>query len=711
MQSFEEDVVNFEMGDVGDILEACMLFDQKLQDTDDTEKRRDVIREHINLVENKLKVKCPQFKPDLEWMNVSSPIKLEQLQGKVVILDFFTYCCINCLHVLPDLAALEDQFSVQDGVVVVGVHSAKFENEKISANILSAILRYNIDHPVINDNEATLWNELMIQCWPTLVVLSPSGFILQFYVGEGHRNRLLEFVDACASFYGDKGLLSNHDIPLDLEKHKRGNTSLKFPGKICVTGKNIVVSDTGHNRVLVLSKDGVVQHCIGGKDRGFQGGTFTQCRFDSPQGVVMKENIIYVADTENHAIRKIDLQKQEVTTIAGTGKQGNDKFGGGIGTEQELSSPWDVVIGPSPDGQTDSVLYIAMAGTHQIWVYFLTDVKWHKGKEYKQGSCMRFAGSGNEENRNNNYPEKASFAQPSGLTLGNTQEGSFLFVADSESSTIRSVALKDGAVKHVVGGERDPMNLFAYGDKDGIGIDAKLQHPLGVAMVTDSGSILVADSYNHKLKLVDIRKKQCNTVWGTDGEVTLNEPGGLSVDSKQGLAYIADTNNHSIRILRIQDKVMSQLPVIFPSDTVDSPTIKLSDILKPGKEPEKNGTISVAPGSEVKVNLLLSLPEGGHVNDEAPSKWTAVIQDSSCDGAGNALFSRTGTIQENSTQHLFSWKMPDSSSSGRLRLYLKAKVFYCDESKACRMKEKVFMQDLNIESSGASKEVQFKFPV
>lgn len=192
-------------------------------------------------------------------MNVSSPLKLEQLQGKVVILDFFTYCCINCLHVLPDLAALEDQFSIQEGVVVVGIHSAKFENEKISANILSAILRYNIDHPVMNDNEATLWNELKIQCWPTLVVLSPSGYILQFYVGEGHRKRLLEFVEACAYFYHDKGLLSSHDIPLDLEKHKRGNTSLKFPGKICVTEKNIVVSDTGHNRVLVLSKDGVVQ--------------------------------------------------------------------------------------------------------------------------------------------------------------------------------------------------------------------------------------------------------------------------------------------------------------------------------------------------------------------------------------------------------------------------------------------------------------------
>ncbi|XP_022342770.2 NHL repeat-containing protein 2-like isoform X1 [Crassostrea virginica] len=692
------------MGEVGDILETCMLLDQRLADTDDSKNRVDVILEHISLAENKLKLKCPQFRADLEWMNVSRPLTLEQLRGKVVVLDFFTYCCINCLHVLPDLAALEEEFTIQDGVLVIGVHSAKFENEKISSNILSAILRYNIDHPVMNDNEATLWSELMIQCWPTFVVLSPNGNILQFYVGEGHRERMIEFVRTCVLFFNDKNMLSSHDIPLQLEKHKRDNTPLKFPGKVSFSDNIIVISDTGHNRVLVLSKEGIVQHCIGGKERGFKDGNFSECRFDSPQGIAVQENHIYVADTENHAIRMIDLQKQEVTTIAGTGKQGNDKAGGNFGTEQELSSPWDIVIGPSPDGQMESVLYIAVAGTHQIWAYFLLDVKWYHGKDYKQGSCVRFAGSGNEENRNNNYPEKAAFAQPSGLTLGHTEQGSFLFVADSESSTIRSVALKDGAVKHVAGGERDPMNLFAYGDKDGKGIDAKLQHPLGVAMVTSSNSLLVADSYNHKLKLVDIGSRQCTTLWGVDREVTLNEPGGVCVDSKKDVAYIADTNNHCIRILNIQDTVITQLPVIFQNDTVGSLTIRLADILKPGKEPEKYEVINVVPGSEVKVNLMLKLPDKSCVNNEAPSKWTAVIQDD----AGSEIFSQTGPIVESSPQGLFSWRVPASSQS-KVSIYLKAKVFYCDESKACRMKEKVYLQELNVDSVDAKSEVLFDF--
>ncbi|XP_048746325.2 NHL repeat-containing protein 2-like isoform X2 [Ostrea edulis] len=703
------------MDNIGNILETCMILDQKLSETESIKDRADIILEHIHVVEDKLKVRCPQFEPNLEWMNVSKPLKLEDgLKGKLVVLDFFTYCCINCLHVLPDLAALEDQFTVKDGVVVIGVHSAKFENEKISTNILSAILRHNINHPVVNDKNASLWSDLMIQCWPTFVVLSPNGYILQFYVGEGHRDRLLEFVCQCVMYYKGKDLLSSQDIALQLEKSKRRDTPIKFPGKMCVSeaGRSVVVSDSGHNRVLILSKEGIVQHCVGTSDRGFKDGNFTQCQFHSPQGVVMKGDIIFVADTENHAIRKIDVEKQEVTTIAGLGKPGTDKEGGQPGTQQELSSPWDIVIGPSPDGQLDSVLYIAMAGTHQIWAYFLVDVKWYKGKQYRQGACVAFAGSGSEENRNNNYPNKAAFAQPSGLTLGDIGGDSFLFVADSESSTIRSVSLKDGAVKHVVGGERDPMNLFAYGDKDGSGIDAKLQHPLGVAMVSSSNSLLVADSYNHKLKFVDISRKLCTTVVGTDDDVKLDEPGGICVEEGSGVAYIADTNNHIIRILNLKDRTFSQLPVIFSNNAVDSLNTKLSDILKPGKEPEKNEIKYVAPGSEVKVSLLLNMPDGNHLTDEAPSRWTAVIHDSQSNQAVNPLFTQKDAISEKSPQHLFSWKVPVFTKSD-LFIYLKCKLFYCDESKVCRMKEKVYLQECSIQSNieDASCEVQFKLCV
>ncbi|KAJ8317299.1 hypothetical protein KUTeg_005203, partial [Tegillarca granosa] len=433
-------------------------------------------------------------------MNTDSKLSFhDNLRGKIVVLDFFTYCCINCMHVLPDLEALEDKFKVTDGLVFT---QQNLPTEKVSANILSAILRYNIRHPVVNDDNAILWQSLLIQCWPTFVVVGPTGQYLYSFVGEGHKEHLLEFI----SFKAD---IQSHDLPLLLESTRIPSTPLKFPGKITgiLNRKIIIISDTGHNRIIVVGLDGVVQHCIGGPERGFNDGSFMEAKFNSPQGVVMlDEHIIYVADTENHAIRKVDLINGTVSTVVGTGKQG---------------------------GKNKEVLLIAMAGTHQIWAYFLSDFKWFRGRW--------IAGSGNEENRNNSYPDKAAFAQPSGLALSTDEEVNTVYIADSESSSIRQMSLKDGTVKGLVGGERDPVNLFAYGDQDGIGVQAKLQHPLAVALVTENaGPLLIADSYNHKIKSVDLKSKMCTTVAGpliskknSDYiEIDLNEPGGLWVDRR-----------------------------------------------------------------------------------------------------------------------------------------------------------------------------------
>lgn len=198
-------------------------------------------------------------------MNVSSPLSLSaDLKGKIVVLDFFTYCCINCMHVLPDLEALEHMYSVEDGVVVIGVHSAKFDNEKISANILSAILRYGISHPIVNNPSMELWEKLQVMCWPTFIVVGPGGEFLQTYVGEGHRQKLIEFVCVALNYYRDKEFISKSSLPLRLEKENLPLSPLHFPGKICVSedGNKLVVSDTGHHRILVLGKGGVIQVCI-----------------------------------------------------------------------------------------------------------------------------------------------------------------------------------------------------------------------------------------------------------------------------------------------------------------------------------------------------------------------------------------------------------------------------------------------------------------
>lgn len=153
----------------------------------------------------------------------------------------------------------------------------------------------------------------------------------------------------------------------------------------------------------------------------------------------------------------MNLSSKEVQTVAGTGIQGTDKEGGKPGKEQPLASPWDLCLVRSSTSESNDLLIIANAGTHQIWGLALRDLVWWKKLEIQAGRCFRLAGSGAEENRNNSYPAKAAFAQPSGLCCATLQSDNLIFVADSESSSIRQINLKDGCVKGLVGGDKDPM--------------------------------------------------------------------------------------------------------------------------------------------------------------------------------------------------------------------------------------------------------------
>uniref|UniRef100_A0AAV2LIB1 NHL repeat-containing protein 2 n=1 Tax=Knipowitschia caucasica TaxID=637954 RepID=A0AAV2LIB1_KNICA len=433
-------------------------LDLALEEAPTEQEKVHIVYDYLNKVDEREDLKIPDFQKGLEWLNTEGPLSLNtDLSGKVVVLDFFTYCCINCMHILPDLHQLEKSHSVEDGLVIIGVHSAKFPNEKVLENIRSAVLRYNICHPVVNDGDARLWHELEVSCWPTLVLLGPKGNLLFSLVGEGHKDRLTLFTKTSMSFYGERGLLRSHSVQIKLLKDSLPPTILSFPGKVSVDeSKRLVIADTGHHRVLVVSPTGQLLHVIGGTKSGRQDGSFLEASFNSPQGVAFKGDTVYVADTENHLIRKIDLLNEKVSTLAGVGVQGTDKEGGAMGPEQPISSPWDLALGTA-GGEDGNVLWVAMAGTHQIWALFLSDGKLPKGRELKSGTCVRWAGSGSEENRNNSYPHKAGFAQPSGLAVAAHDPWNCLFVADSESSSVRTVALKDGAVQSLVGADRDPL--------------------------------------------------------------------------------------------------------------------------------------------------------------------------------------------------------------------------------------------------------------
>ncbi|CAK9158050.1 unnamed protein product [Ilex paraguariensis] len=313
------------------------------------------------------------------------------LKGKVVVLDFWTYCCINCMHVLPDLEFLEKKYKDMP-FTVIGVHSAKFDNEKDLEAIRNAVLRYGITHPVVNDGDMFLWRELGVTSWPTFAIVGPNGKLLAQISGEGHRKDLDDLVEAAFLFYGRKKMLDNTPIPLSLEKENDSRiltSPLKFPGKLAVDVLNnrLFLSDSNHNRIVVTDLGGncIVQIGSTGEE-GFRDGNFDDATFNRPQGLAYntKKNLLYVADTENHALRVIDFVNETVQTVAGNGTKGSDYKGGGKGPTQLLNSPWDVCFEP-----VNEIVYIAMAGQHQIWEHNTLD-----------GVTRAFSGDGFERNLN-----------------------------------------------------------------------------------------------------------------------------------------------------------------------------------------------------------------------------------------------------------------------------------------------------------------------
>jgi len=704
-----------------------MEYLQQVANETNATQFKELTLKYINLLEG-YALKVPEFQSQFEWINTEEKLTFEtHLKNKLCVLDFFTYCCINCMHVLPDLHQLEERYPIQDGLAVIGVHSAKFQNEKLLVNILNAVLRYNINHAVVNDADAIHWNLLNIQCWPTFVVVSPQGKVLLYLVGEGHSEVLTKFVGVALEYYKAKDLISDHLLPIKLAKDTLNKETLKFPGKLSpsVDGKNIAISDTGNHQIILATNKGVLYKHIGNGQPGFKDGSFAECEFNSPQGLTwLNENVMFVADTENHAIRMIDLEHENVSTLTGTGVQGNDKEGGKKGVLQKISSPWDVLVANSPGSESSNdvkaCIYIAMAGTHQIWCYFLEDATWLRKGSQEEDTCLRFAGSGNEENRNNSYPHKASFAQPSGFTVAIVKEQKHLYIADSESSSIRSLEIKSGSVKACVGGERDPTNLFAYGDIDGKGANAKLQHPLSVAFNPKDGFLYVADSYNHKIKFIDPVTMICTSLCGSgragyiDGSFTeceFNEPGDVKVHGNH--LYVADTNNHKIRLIDLEKKQVSTLSLLQP-DELDSPMKTMSVDSRKDLINIKVAKLFSFPCMKVnikaggtKIMLNLTFTDGLKFNADAESRVKISYVDEQNKDVLSTDSQKLGSVDN---KCVVESHFPAAPSVYNMLMKVELLLYLCSEDQTCYMKQHLLNQPL-IHEDNSNDIIQIKHQI
>ena len=611
-----------------------------------------------------------------EWLNTTGPIRLKDLRGKIVVLDFWTYCCINCLHVLPDLKYLEQKYPNE--LVVIGVHSAKFDNEKDADNIRQAIMRHDIEHPVVNDADMIIWKKFGVRSWPTLAIIDPEGYYCGAQPGEGNRELFDAIVGRLVKYHRAKKTLDESPVQFKLEREQTEPTPLRYPGKVLAdpAGKRLFIADTGNNRIVVSDMDGKLLETIGTGAIGLRDGSFAEAEFDHPQGMALAEDQLFVADTENHSIRVVDLKQKTVSTIAGTGKQARRRVSGGPAKTTALNSPWALQ-------HLDGILFIAMAGPHQIWQHVI-------GSD----EVSVYAGSGAEDVVNGSLLQ-AALAQPSGLA----SDGNWLYVADSEGSAIRRIGTSaDSEVSTIAGTSGLPrgQSLFEFDDIDGIGDAARFQHPLGVALGEDV--LYVADSYNHKIRRIDLKTNKVTTWIGTGtagsslAETELSEPSGLSITKTDLL--IADTNNHRILRANLTDKTVAAITIegLKPPDPPKRADFEdLKPIVLAAQTVKQSEMLNVSVG--------LDVPEGYKINKEMPIVWQA----SNVDSKSPVLSADSGFQNTTAKNNTVQIALPMSPEAKQGQVQIVIRYGYCRDGVGglCKMATTCWRVPLDVQATGS----------
>jgi DNA-binding beta-propeller fold protein YncE len=588
-------------------------------------------------------VAAPEFPGGHQWFNVGEPLTIAGLEGKVVLLDFWTSGCINCQQIIPDLRRLEEEF--HDELVVIGVHSGKYTREQEDQSVRQSILRFGLQHAVVNDPDFVIWSTFGARAWPTLVLIDPAGNVAGSRSGEGIYPVFQPIIADLIEEFDARGEIDRSPVPIDLEAATIVSSFLSYPSAVLAdeSGGRLFIADAGHNRVLVAGLDGGLRDVIGSGAEGFDDGSFDQVTFLQPQGLALSPdgNTLYIADTRNHAVRVADLMSREVRTVAGTGQRAFAfPEDGAAAGRTDLASPWGMVL-------HEGTLYVAMAGTHQIWTI-----------DVERNTVSVFAGSG-REGIEDGRPGSATLAQPSGLTT----DGDTLFWVDPESSSVRRVPLDgDGEVETLVG-----TGLFDFGDTDGVGTAALLEHPQGIAYA--GGVLYVADTYNHKLRTVDPATRQVRVVAGGDQsgfhdgqglQSRLAEPTGLSVAG--GVLYVADTNNNVIRLLDLRTDEVSTLQLTnlaVAARGVEGRTLKVS---LPAQ------TVSPQTSSLL---IRVSAPAPFHHNGLIPSELALSSSNTP------VLELRERTVGWETDDPVVEIEVPVSVSHGEALLEAQGQLYYC----------------------------------
>lgn len=592
---------------------------------------------------SRVRIRAPELS-GRRWLNTGGDkLTLSQLRGRIVLLDFWTSCCVNCLHVLDELRPLEEKYS--DVLVVIGIHSPKFDHEAEPAVLASAVARYDVRHPVLDDGDLATWRQYAVRAWPTLVVIDPAGYISAQLSGEGHAHAIDTIVSEIVSTHSAKGTLRRGDgpfVPVDTVP-----STLRFPAKVIrLQSGNWLLADAGHHSLVELAPDGeTLVRRIGSGQRGFTNGPALLARFNEPNGLCLVPPDladgwgfdVVVADTTNHALRGVRLDDGNVTTLARRALvEGNDAVG-----SDHISSPWDVEWFPAWGS-----FAVAMAGSHQIWSY-----------DPATSTAWVAAGTTNEGLVDGEL-SRAWFAQPSALAT--SSDGQTLWLVDAETSSLRRI--RNGVVHTEVG-----TGLFDFGHVDGPASTALMQHPLGIGVLPDD-SVLVADTYNGALRRFDPISQQLTTV-----ATGLAEPIGVVVAASD--VVVTESNAH--RLTR----------VLLPETAVEVAGARLHS---------ERPVMDVVAGSfEVSVTFD---PPAGQKLDERYGPATHLVVSAS---PTQLIVEGAGTGDSLARTVLLSGDVPDGV------LHVSARVASCDDDRAqfpaCHVHQQDWGVPVSLAESGAAK--------
>jgi thiol-disulfide isomerase/thioredoxin len=516
------------------------------------------------------RVRAPRLAGSGGWLNTGGVEP--DLRGRFVLLDFWTFCCVNCLHVLEELRPLEERFA--DVLTVVGVHSPKFVHEADHTALVAAVERYGVHHPVLDDPGLETWKQYAVRAWPTLVLVDPEGYVVHVASGEGHVEGIGRLLEQLVAEHEAKGTLRRGDSPYAPPPVTA--SELSFPGKaLRLPDGRLLVSDSSHDSVVLLDGDEVVRRYAG---------------FLQPQGICLYDGEVLVADAGHHTLVRLDLDSGALDTVAGTGavwRPGDPTSGPAL--EVNLSTPWDIAAWAGE-------VVVAMAGTHQLHAF--------------DGQRVRVIAGTTGEGLRDGDALTAYLAQPSGLAAGADR----LWFADAETSALRWY--RDGVVGTAVG-----TGLFDFGHRDGPAAQALLQHPLGVAVLPD-GSVAVSDTYNGAVRRYDPASDEVSTL------ITgLAEPSDAVVDGDHLL--VVESAAHQVTRVRLPDEALvvdgvarrTQRPVseLSPGEVMltvvftPPPGQKLDDSFGPSTRLSVSGEIvgqGAGSSTELTRSLVLQGDEG-----------------------------------------------------------------------------------------------------